>query len=339
MQLNYNVSKVLILLITADLFIIVVAGMQAAAAIINPLLLAVFFATLCSPLLDGLKRVGIPHGLAVVLVVLGFLVIALFLMVFVGRSVNTLSRELPFCQERIAELFNKTAAWLNQMGMDISNSPLTDYITPGKIMSVFSYGLSLIRGVFTNMFLILLTVLFILLEASSFPRKIQDVSSDPERGLDHFKTMTANINRYMGLKALFSLATGAALWILLSLIGVNFAGTWGLLAFFLNFIPSIGSIIAAIPAILWALIQLGFPSAMLTLLAYLVVNVAIGNFLEPKFMGRKLGLSPLVVFLSLIFWGWVLGPVGMVLSVPLTMIAKIALASSEDTRWIAVMLE
>lgn len=339
MYLNYNISKALLLLIAIDLFIIVVAGMQSATAIINPFLLAVFLATLCSPLLDGLRRLGLPNGVAVGLIVLGLLVVAVLLMVFVGRSVNALARELPLCQERLAEFFNKAGIWLGQVGIDIFNTPLTDHISPGKIMSVVSYGLTLFRGLFTNMFLILLTVLFILLEASSFPRKIQEASTDPERGLGHFKAMTANINRYMGLKALFSLATGLALWILLALIGVDFAGTWALLAFFLNFIPSIGSVIAAVPAILWALIQLGLPSALLTLLAYLVVNVAIGNFLEPKFMGRKLGLSPLVVFLSLIFWGWVLGPVGMVLSVPLTMIAKIALASSADTRWIAVMLE
>ncbi len=339
MYIGYNITRLLVLLIVADLFIIVVAGMQAAAAIINPFLLAVFLATLCSPVLSGLRRLGVPNGLAVVLIVLGLLVIALLLMIFVGRSVNALARELPLCQERLAEFFNTTSAWLSQMGVDISNSPLTDYITPAKLISVASSGVSLFRGLFTNMFLILLTILFILLEASSFPEKIQRTSSDPEKSLGHVRAVTENINHYMGLKALFSLATGLALWILLSLIGVDFAGTWGLLAFFLNFVPSIGSILAAIPAIFWALIQLGLPSALLTLLAYLAVNVTIGNFLEPRFMGRKLGLSPLVVFLSLIFWGWVLGPVGMVLSVPLTMIAKIALASSDDTRWIAVMLE
>jgi AI-2 transport protein TqsA len=125
----------------------------------------------------------------------------------------------------------------------------------------------------------------------------------------------------------------------LSLIGVDFAPTWGLLAFLLNFIPNIGSIIAAVPAILLALIQLGLPSALLTLLGYLVVNITIGNFLEPRVMGRSLGLSTLVVFLSLLFWRWVLGPIGMVLSVPLTMTAKIALAVNEDTRWLAVLLE
>jgi AI-2 transport protein TqsA len=334
-----NISKVLVILVTAALFVIIVAGMQAAAPIINPFLLAVFLATLCSPPLFGLKRLGIPNGLAVAMIVMGLLVIALLLMVFVGRSVNTLAQQLPAYQERFAELITKGIAWLNQVGVDTSKSPLTDYVTPRKVMSLVYYGLSLFRSLFTNMFLILLTVLFILLEASGFPRKLQAAFPEPGKALGHFKTMTANINRYMGVKAVFSLATGVSLWILLAIIGVEFPGTWGLLAFFLNFIPNIGSIIAAIPAILWALLQLGLPSALLTFLAYLVVNIIIGNFLEPKFMGRRLGLSTLVVFLSLIFWGWVLGPIGMVLSVPLTMIAKIALATSEETRWIAVMLE
>jgi AI-2 transport protein TqsA len=196
-----------------------------------------------------------------------------------------------------------------------------------------------LRAFFTNMFLILLTVLFILLETSGFPQKLQAAFPDMEKTPAYFKTMTANVNRYMGIKALFSLATGVVIWFLLALIGVDFPGTWGLLAFFLNFIPAIGSIIAAIPAIFWALVQLGFPSALLTGLAYLVVNITIGNLLEPRFTGQRLGISPLVVILSLIFWGWVLGPIGMLLSVPLTMIAKIALATDEDTRWIAVLLE
>jgi predicted PurR-regulated permease PerM len=182
-------------------------------------------------------------------------------------------------------------------------------------------------------------VIFILIEASGFPRKLQAAFPNPEKTLGHFKAMTGSVNQYMGVKAIFSLATGVLVWILLALIGVDFAPTWGLLAFLLNFIPNIGSFIAALPAILLALIQLGLPAALEALLGYLVVNITIGNFLEPRFMGRRLGLSTLVVFLSLLFWGWVLGPIGMVLSVPLTMIAKIALAANEDSRWLAVLLE
>ena len=123
-----------------------------------------------------------------------------------------------------------------------------------------------------------------------------------------------------------------------AILGVDFAILWGLVAFLLNYVPIIGSIIAAIPAILLALIQLGVAPALLTCLGYVVVNVIFGSILEPRFMGRGLGLSTLVVFLSLVFWGWILGPVGMILSVPLTMIVKIALESSDDTHWIAVML-
>ena len=334
-----NVSKVLIILITVALFVIVVDGMRAAAAIINPFLLAVFLSSLCAPLLYWLQRQGVPNGLAVAAIVLGLLVVALLLMIFVGRSLNTLAQQLPVYQERLADLITQTIAQLNKLGLDMTPYPLSDYVTPRKVMSLVYFGLSLFRGLFTNMFLILLLVLFILLETAGFPRKLEAAFPDPEGTLGHFKSMKANVNRYMGLKTLFSLATGVCVWMLLAIIGVDFAGTWGLLAFFLNFIPAIGSIIAAIPAIIWALVQLGLPSALLTALAYLVVNIIIGNLLEPRFMGHKLGLSPLVVILSMIFWGWVLGPIGMVLSVPLTMIGKIALATSEDTRWIALMLE
>ena len=338
--MNVKISDIPIALLAVAAFVIIVAGIQAAAAIIIPFLLAVFIATLCAPLLYWLQRRGVPNGLAVLIIFLGLLVTALLLMIFVGRSLTSLAQQLPTYQERLAVTITQVITWLNSQGLDIdaNNFLLTDYFSPRVIMNLVSYGLSILRVLFTNMFLILLTVLFILLETSSFPRKLQAAFPDPEI-LGHFKTITANVNRYMGLKALISLATGASIWLLLALIGVDFAGTWGLLAFFLNFIPAIGSIIAAVPAILWALVQLGFSSALLTLLAYLAVNIIIGNFLDPRLIGRKLGLSPLVVIISLIFWGWVLGPIGMLLSVPLTMIAKIALATSDDTRWLAVMLE
>jgi predicted PurR-regulated permease PerM len=124
----------------------------------------------------------------------------------------------------------------------------------------------------------------------------------------------------------------------LAIIGVDFPILWGLLAFLLNYIPSIGSIIAAIPAVLLALIQLGIGEALFAGLGYLVVNFVMGNIIEPRFMGSSLGISTLVVFLSLVFWGWVFGPIGMLLSVPLTMSIKIALDSKENTLWLSTLL-
>ncbi len=337
--MDVKLSNIPIFFIAAASLVVVVAGMRTAAALINPFLLAIFLTMLFSPFLFWLQRQGVPNALAVVVILAGFLVMAGLVMVFVGRSVNALTGQLPVYQERLAQIMAQLFAWLNSHGIDTSNVLIADYFSPGKIMSLVTLTLSMVRGLFTNMFLVFFTVLFILIEASGFPDKLQAAFPNPEKTLGHFKAITTSVNQYMAVKTIFSLATGLSIWGLLSLIGIDFAPTWGLLAFLLNFIPSIGSIIAAVPAILLAFIQCGFPSALLTLLAYLLVNVLFGNILEPRFMGRRLGLSPLVVLVSLLFWGWVLGPIGMVLSVPLTMIGKIALAANDDTRWLAVLLE
>ena len=142
----------------------------------------------------------------------------------------------------------------------------------------------------------------------------------------------------MAIKTLISLVTGIFITIWLTIIGVDYPLLWGPLTFALNYVPNIGSIIAALPAVLLAIIQLGLMRALLAAAGYIVINLLMGSVVEPRFMGRGLGLSTLVVFLSLLFWGWILGPVGMLLSVPLTITAKIALDSRDDTRWIAVLL-
>jgi predicted PurR-regulated permease PerM len=334
-----KISKLLMIFVAAALFVIVVAGMNAAASIINPFLVSVFLGILFSPLLFWLKRVGVPESAAVIVIVVGFLAFMLLFMIFMGRSLNSITLKLPAYQSRLAELTATVYAWLNEKGIDVAHTPLSDFITPRKVMNVFNYGLSILSVLLTNMFLIVLTVLFILLEVPLLPRKLQMAFPDSQGPQSHFKTFAESVNRYIGFKALFSAATGVSIWALLTLIGVEFAGTWGLLAFLLNFIPSIGSIIAAFPAILWALLQINLSAALWTLLAYLFVNIVIGSLLEPRFIGQSLGLSTLVVFLSMIFWGWVLGPIGMVLSVPLTMVVKLAFASDPRTRWAAIMLE
>lgn len=338
--MNVQVRDIPVALGAVAAFVIIVAGVQAAAPIIIPFLLAVFIATLCAPILFFLQRCRVPNGLAVLIIVLGLLVAAILFMTFVGKSLNSLTQQLPAYQERLRATITQSIEWLNSQGLEIDqdNVLVADYFSPRVFMSLLSYGLSILRVLITNMFLILLFVLFILLEASSFPDKLQAAFPNPQVW-ESFKTVRANVNHYMGLKALISLGTGLIIWMLLALIGVDFAGTWGILAFLLNFIPSIGSIIAAVPAILWALVQLGLPAALLTMLVYLVVNIVIGNFIDPRLIGRKLGLSTLVVIISMFFWGWVLGPIGMLLSVPLTMVLKIILASSPASEWLAIMLE
>jgi predicted PurR-regulated permease PerM len=205
-------------------------------------------------------------------------------------------------------------------------------------MALVTSTLSGFSSVLGNVFLLLLTVVFMLSEGPGFTKKLHVAFNDSattEKRLDHFIKI---VNQYMAIKTIISLATGIIIGFFLWLLGVDFFVLWALLAFLLNYIPNIGSIIAAVPAVILTFLQLGVGHASIVVALFVGVNMVMGNVIEPRFMGRSLGLSTLVVFLSLIFWGWLLGMVGMLLSVPLTMILKIALENSEEGRWFAILL-
>lgn len=319
-------------------FVVVVAGMKAADAILVPFILSVFIAIICTPLLFWLKRKGIPRAPAIFLILAGIIVIGALLTMFVGVSVNDFSEKLPVYRERLLEKTRGVVEWLGRLGVRLSEDTIRKNFDPGVAMQLAAKILASLSSALSNTFFILLTVIFILLEATGIPLKMRAAFSDPEKTLSGLNEFTRIVNQYLVLKTIFSIVTGLAIWIWCAILGVDYAFIWGLLSFFLNYVPNIGAILSAIPAILLALVQLGTVPAALTAVGFIVVNSVIGNVFETKYMGRGLGLSTLVVFLSLVFWGWVLGPVGMLLSVPLTIILRIALDANEDTRWIAIML-
>lgn len=326
------------ILITLAALVIVIAGMRAASSLLVPFLLALFLAVIIAPPLSWLKHKGLPGVLATLIVTAVFVLAGILLVLLVGSSLDEFTRNFPFYQTRIQELTGLLLGWLNDKGISISNEFVSHYLDPAKAMKLIATLLSGMGGILTNGFLIFITVIFLLLEASTLPGKWRAAFARPDSSMAQGRAIADNINHYMGIKTLTSLATGVIVALWLWAVGVDFPVLWGVLAFLFNFVPNIGSIIAAIPAVLLALIQLGLAPAMLVVLGYVVVNVVIGTFLEPRYMGRGLGLSTLVVFLSLVFWGWVLGPVGMLLSVPLTLTVKIALDSNESTRWLAILL-
>ncbi len=329
---------ILRILLTTAAVVIVIAGMKAAAPILVPFLLSGFIAIICAPPLFWLEHRGVPTILALLIVMVAIILLALITATLVGSSVNDFYRDLPLYEARLREETAGLLGWLADKGIDLHTLPLEQILDPGAAMKLVGSMLSGLGGVLTDAFMILLTVVFILLEASSFPRKLHAALTSPGASLEHFEQFIHNIQRYMSLKTWISLATGATIAVWLTLLGVEYPLLWGLLAFLLNYVPNIGSIIAAVPAIMMAFIQFGIGTATAAAAGYLVVNFVVGSIIEPRVMGRGMGLSTLVVFLSLLFWGWVLGPVGMVLSVPLTMIVKIALESRDDTRWFAVLL-
>ncbi len=319
-------------------FVIIVAGLKLSQDMIVPVLLSVFIAIISAPALFWLEDKKVPRVLAFGIVGAGVLLVLTLVGMVISSSVNDFLSDLPAYQEKLHGITQKALDFAERHDIPLSKATIIKHINPSVILGFSGTMIGGIGGVLSNAFLIFLTVAFILFESSSFPRKFKSISADLDQDEDPIGKFTAKIKKYLVIKTLTSLATGLLVLLLLSICKVDYAPLWALIAFALNFIPSIGSILAAIPAILLTLIHYDWKMALWVSIGYLVINGVIGNVIEPKYMGKGLGLSPLVVFLSLLFWGWVLGPVGMFLSVPLTMTAKIACDSNKSTKWIGVFL-
>jgi predicted PurR-regulated permease PerM len=335
-----NFDGVTRFLIIAAALAIIIWGINQAQPVLVSFLAAVFFAIIGTPSVLWLERRRIPSIVAVLLVLTGMVIVLLIVGASVGASINRFYTELPVYQTRLQEQVPELQSFLAAKGIRIRNMSkvLLGFINPAAVMSLTTRLLSGLGSVLSNIFLILLTVAFILFEAPSFPVKLRAVLGDPQQTFPEFTEFVSNIERYMVIKTFISLATGIMIWLLLSILGVKFPVLWGFIAFLLHYVPNIGGLIAAVPAIFLTLIQLGAGTAALASAGYLAVDLVFGNVIETRLMGRKLGLSTLVVFLSLVFWGSMLGSIGMVLCVPLTMTLKFACENNKSTQWIAVLL-
>ncbi|MDY0189562.1 MAG: AI-2E family transporter [Desulfuromonas sp.] len=322
----------------AACLVIIIAGLKNAQDVVVPFLLATFIAILCLPVLNWLEKRHIPTAINILLVISASIAVGLLLALFIGTSVHDFSLKIPTYQNQLRAETSSLFLWLHNYGIQLSPQVMLEYFDPSAAMKVAGNTLTGLGSVLTDGFLILLTVIFILFEASAMPAKLQQALHNPEHSFNQFSRITRSVQSYLVIKTAVSLLTGFSVAILLALLDIDYPLVWGLLAFMLNYVPNIGSIIAVIPPMLLAIVQHGITQALLVILGYVIINIVVGNIIEPRYMGKRLGLSPLVVLLSLILWGWVLGPVGMLLSVPLTMIVKIALEATDDLRWIAILL-
>ena len=191
----------------------------------------------------------------------------------------------------------------------------------------------------SNTFLVFLILVFALGEATVFPAKLRAIVGDRAASDERLEKIIREVQGYLGIKTIVSLGTGILLGIWTWALGLESPVLLGLIAFILNYVPTVGSVLASAPALILAIIQYDLQHALIVAIGYIAVNLVFGNWLEPTLMGRRLGLSTLVVILSLVFWGWLWGPVGALLSVPLTMVVKIMLENTKDLRWMATLLD
>jgi AI-2 transport protein TqsA len=337
-QIDSPAGSELRLLIAGVCVVVLGAALRLASPLLVPLAIALFIVFASLPLLGWLRRRGLPRPLAIA----GIVSLATALLAAVGwiliRSANQVRDALPAYAGRLRLLEASLADALHRWGIEVAPLSSAETLQPERLLDLAARMAASLTGLLTSALIVLFFVVFMLTEADALPGKLQRALGKRMIELRNAAPIVEEVQQYLALKTMISLATGALVAMAAVAIGVDFALFWGLLAFLLNYIPNIGSVVAAVPAVLLALVQLGPGQALLLGGAYLGINIMLGNFLDPLIMGRRMGLSTVVVLLSLLFWGWAWGPVGMVLSLPLTMAVKIALEGSADYRWIAVLL-
>jgi AI-2 transport protein TqsA len=332
---SHRGTRLLVIMATC---VIIIWGINQAQSFVVLFLVSGFLAVIGTVPVRWMEQKGVPSVAAVLIVLTAMVTLMLGIGAVVGSSLNDFSNALPVYQTKIQDMLLSLKPLLTRKGIPITNKILLGYLNPGAVMNFTASLFTALGSTLSNIVVILFTVLFILLEAAGFPAKLRCVLDNPKAVFPQYARFVNDIKRYMVIKTLLNLIGGVLTTVWLVILGVDYPVLWGFLAFLLHFVPSVGSVVAAVPAVILATIQLGGGSAALTAGGYLVIGTVLGNIVEPKIMGQRLGLSTLAVFVSLIVWGSLLGVVGALLCVPLTMTVKLACEEYDETRWIAVLL-
>lgn len=330
--------------------VVVVWGLQFAAPILLPAALALFLAVLTFPLVAFLTSRKVPTGVAIMTAVGMVLGIATLLLLGASRAVTDLrsvaNRYYLRLQELQANWATSLEANLGDFGAQLFGDqgiepflPLS-YLGPDSLLDFLGGTAQVGAAILAQAVLVVIVMAFILAEMTAIPGKLEAILGNAIKGEERLQKVIREIQEYLVIKTAVSLMTGVAIGLWAWVMGLDFPVLLGLVGFVLNYIPTVGSIIASIPGIALSLILVGtLGHALVVALGYFVINTIFGSILEPNLMGRRLGLSTLVVMLSLLFWGWTWGPIGALLSVPLTMVVKIFLENTRDLRWVAVLLD
>jgi AI-2 transport protein TqsA len=321
-------------LLGAAAAVVVIAGLRAASSVLIPVVVAGLLTLVTFPLVRWLRDHGIPPPLAVVLTIVLTIAALAGPVAIVATVATRFAARVPQYRSALQQMSATVLIWLE--GHGISGSlPFAD------VAAIFDWTTMALGGLvalLSSVFLIILVTAFMLLEAADVRVKLRAAFGLDDRALSRLVEATQHVYQFLWLKTLVSAATGLAAGLWCTLWGIEFAVLWGLVAFLLNYIPNFGSLIAALPPVLLAAIQFGLARAALVAAGYVALNITLGSILEPRVIGRRLGMSPLALLVSLLFWGWLWGPIGFLLAVPMTMGARLILEEFQHARWLAVLI-
>jgi AI-2 transport protein TqsA len=316
--------------------VVVLVGMRLAAPILNPILFALVLALLFSPIYAWLTRHRIPTPLALVIMLVGLTVLFVGIFLIMGVSIARFSGEIGSYAGKLNVQVSNLQDLAKSLGL--SNVDIHDAVQPRALAGAIGNVLSGVADFLSNIFLILIIVLFFLAEGPAMMNRLHANAGGDRPQVARLTVFGRNVVRQLGLRAIVNLVTGAGVTILLFILGVDFPLMWGILTFFLSFIPWIGLPLAVAPAVVLALAEHGIDRALLVIAGVIVINILAENALSPMLMGRGLSLSPTVLFLGFIFWAWLLGGPGAFLAAPLTIFVVLMLETFPETRWLAAVM-
>jgi predicted PurR-regulated permease PerM len=316
--------------------VVLLVGIHLSAPVLNPIIFAVVLTLLFSPLYSWLKGRGLstPIALLIMLIFVGAIFVGLFLTL--GVSITRFTERLGFYTSQLNGQLDNLEVLIERLGL--SDVDLQEVVKPGALANALGVILSGIAGFLSDLFLILGIMLFLLAEGPAMMNRLRSGVPEDNPQVARLTEVGRNVVRQFGLRAIVNLVTGAGVTLLLLVLGVDFPVLWGILTFFLSFVPYVGLVLAVAPAVVLALAEFGLSRAVLVIVGVVVINVLAENVLSPMMMGRGLNLSPTVVFLSFIFWAWLLGSPGAFLAVPITLFMVVMLDTFPETRWLARLM-
>ncbi|MDD3008170.1 MAG: AI-2E family transporter [Arcobacter sp.] len=319
-------------------FVVILAGVKMSSEIVVILFLAIFISSIFSSLLKLLQKQNIPKVLSYFFILVIVIFIGFMLAYVINISLKDFLTNLPIYEEKLKNLILNSIHLVQGYGLEIDKTKIMESLNFSSFFGVTTNIIGSISTFLSKFLLVVIGVAFILAESKSFQTKLKVIFRNNAKKLEHFNLFSFNIQKYFVVKSFTSFLTGFIITIMLSFFGVDYPILWGVIAMLFNFVPVVGSIIASFPAILLALMNLDVNATIWVSIFYIIINISISNILEPKLMGKELGLSPLIIFFSLIFWGYILGIVGMFLAVPITMTLKIAFDSNTSTHWLGILM-
>ncbi|HEY6737266.1 MAG TPA: AI-2E family transporter [Actinopolymorphaceae bacterium] len=321
--------------------VVTVVGIQGMSGILGPLFLALMLVITVSPVQRRLTALQVPRWLATVLVLIMLYAILLGLGVVLVVSAARLTTILPSYADQAQELVNAIAAQLARFGVDSSQAgPILQRIDPNQVLNVATGLLAGVAGIFSNLLFLFLLVFFIGLDSAGFPERLRAMRTSRPEVAHALSSFARGTRRYVAVSAAFGVICAVLDAIALAWIGVPLPVLWGLLAFITNFIPNIGFFIGLLPPALLAVLDGGWTQMLLVIIAYCVINFLVQTVIQPKFLGNTVGLTVTMTFLGLTFWTIVLGPLGALLAIPMTLLAKALLVDIDpSSRWMNLLIE